>query len=192
MKIYQIDSSARKKGSTSRALAKKLLDKIKKPGDEVIYRDLDDEMLFVSGLTESGMKIPEDKQTDGHKKMFQLSDKLVEELKDSDVIIISAPIYNFGPPATLKAWSDLAARVNTTFKYTPDGKRIGLLKDKKAYLVITSGGTKIGSEEDFLTPWLKLMLNFFGIMDVKIISADQMAIDYEKSIAKAEKEIEDL
>ena len=192
MKIYQIDSSARKEGSISRSLAKKLINKIKKPDDEVIYRDLDDEMLFVSGLTESGMKIPEDKQTDGHKKMFKLSDKLVEELKDSDVIIISAPIYNFGPPATLKAWSDLAARVNTTFKYTPDGKRIGLLKDKKAYLVITSGGTKIGSEEDFLTPWLKLMLNFFGIMDVKIISADQMAIDYEKSIAKAEKEIEDL
>tara|TARA_Y100000996_G_scaffold375418_1_gene326200 strand:+ start:295 stop:873 length:579 start_codon:yes stop_codon:yes gene_type:complete len=192
MKIYQIDSSARKEGSISRSLAKKLINKIKKPDDEVIYRDLDDEMLFVSGLTESGMKIPEDKQTDGHKKMFKLSDTLVEELKDSDVIIISAPIYNFGPPATLKAWSDLAARVNTTFKYTPDGKRIGLLKDKKAYLVITSGGTKIGSEEDFLTPWLKLMLNFFGIMDVKIISADQMAIDYEKSIAKAEKEIEDL
>ena len=192
MKIYQIDSSARKEGSISRSLAKKLINKIKKPNDEVIYRDLDDEMLFVSGLTESGMKIPEDKQTDGHKKMFQLSDKLVEELKDSDVIIISAPIYNFGPPATLKAWSDLAARVNTTFKYTPDGKRIGLLKDKKAYLVITSGGTKIGSEEDFLTPWLKLMLNFFGVMDIKIISADQMAIDYEKSIAKAEKEIEDL
>ena len=192
MKIYQIDSSARKEGSISRSLAKKLINKIKKPDDEVIYRDLDDEMLFVSGLTESGMKIPEDKQTDGHKKMFQLSDKLVDELKDSDVIIISAPIYNFGPPATLKAWSDLAARVNTTFKYTPDGKRIGLLKDKKAYLVITSGGTKIGSEEDFLTPWLKLMLNFFGVMDVKIISADQMAIDYEKSIAKAEKEIEDL
>ena len=55
MKIYQIDSSARKKGSTSRALAKKLLDKIKKPGDEVLYRDLDEEMLFVSGLTESGI-----------------------------------------------------------------------------------------------------------------------------------------
>ena len=59
MKIYQIDSRARKEGSSSRALAKKLLDKIKKPGDEVIYRDLDDDMLFVSGLTESGMKIAE-------------------------------------------------------------------------------------------------------------------------------------
>ena len=40
MKIYQIDSSARKDGSTSRALAKKVLEKIKKPEDEVIYRDL--------------------------------------------------------------------------------------------------------------------------------------------------------
>ena len=127
MKIYQIDSSARKEGSTSRQLSKKLLNKIKKPGDEIIYRDLDDEMLFISKLTESGMKIPLEKQTEDHKKMFELSDKLVLELKESDIIIISAPIYNFGPPATLKAWSDLAARVDTTFKYTPDGKRIGLL-----------------------------------------------------------------
>ena len=59
MKIYQIDSSARKKGSTSRALAKKLLEKIKKPGDEVIYRDLDDEMFFVSGLTAVSYTHPE-------------------------------------------------------------------------------------------------------------------------------------
>ena len=192
MKIYQIDSSARKVGSTSRALAKKLLEKIKQPEDEVIYRDLNEEMVFVSGLTESGMNIDEKDQNENHKKMFELSNKLVKELKESDIIIISAPIYNYGPPATLKAWSDLAARIGETFKFKPNGRREGLLKNKKAYLVITSGGTKIGSEEDFLTPWLKLMLNFFGVMDIKIISADQMAIDYEKSIAKAEKEIEDL
>ena len=51
MKIYQIDSSARKEGSTSRALAKKLLEKIKKPNDEVIYRDLNDEMVFAVSYT---------------------------------------------------------------------------------------------------------------------------------------------
>tara|TARA_B100000965_G_scaffold57392_1_gene43648 strand:+ start:1768 stop:2355 length:588 start_codon:yes stop_codon:yes gene_type:complete len=192
MKIYQIDSSARKKGSTSRALAKKLLDKIKKPGDEVFYRDLDDEMLFVSGLTESGMKIDERDQTEHHKKMFELSDKLVKELKDSDVIIISAPIYNYGPPATLKAWSDLAARIGETFRFKPNGRREGLLKNKHAYLVITSGGTKLNSKEDFLTPWLKFILNFFGIEKVDIISADQMALDYEKSIREAEAQIENL
>ena len=187
MKIYQIDSSARKKGSTSRELAKKLLNKIKKSGDEIIYRDLDDEMLFVSGLTESGMNIDEADQTEYHKKMFELSNKLVKEIKECDVIIISAPFYNYGPPATLKAWSDLVARVGETFKFKSNGRREGLLKNKKAYLVITSGGTKLNSDEDFLTPWLKFILNFFGIEKVDVVSADQMALDYEKSIKEASK-----
>ena len=192
MKIYQIDSSARKEGSTSRSLAKKLLEKIKKSGDEVVYRDLNEEMVFVSGLTESGMNIEEKDQNENHKKMFELSDQLVKELKESDIIIISAPIYNYGPPATLKAWSDLAARVGETFRFKPDGRREGLLKNKKAYLVITSGGTKLNSKEDFLTPWLKFILNFFGIEKVEVISADQMALDYDKSIKDAEKQIENL
>ena len=190
MKIYQIDSSARKEGSTSRALAKRLLDKIKKPNDEVIYRDLNDEMVFVTGLTESGMNIDEKDQNENHKKMFELSDKLVKELKESDVIIISAPIYNYGPPATLKAWSDLAARIGETFKFKPNGRREGLLKNKRAYLIITSGGTKLNSKEDFLTPWLKFILNFFGIDKVDTISADQMALDYEKSIKDAYAQID--
>ena len=192
MKIYQIDSSARKDGSTSRALAKKLLNKIKKPEDEVIYRDLNDEMVFVSGLTESGMNIDEKDQNENHKKMFKLSDQLVKELKESDVIIISAPIYNYGPPATLKAWSDLAARVGETFRFKPNGRREGLLNNKRAYLVITSGGTKLNSNEDFLTPWLKYILNFFGIEKIDIICADQMALDYKKSIRDAEKQIENI
>ena len=190
MKIYQIDSSARKEGSTSRTLAKKLLNKIKKPEDEVIYRDLNDEMVFVSNLTESGMNIDEKDQTENHKKMFELSDTLVKELKESDIIIISAPIYNYGPPATLKAWSDLAARVGETFKFKSNGRREGLLKNKRAYLVITSGGTKLNSKEDFLTPWLKFILNFFGIEKIDIICADQMSLDYEKSIKSAEEQIE--
>ena len=192
MKIYQIDSSARKKGSTSRSLAKKLIKKIKKPGDKVIYRDLDDEMVFVSGLTESGMKIAKKDQTKEHKKMFKLSDTLVKELKESDIIIISAPIYNYGPPATLKAWSDLAARVGETFRFKPNGRREGLLKNKRAYLVITSGGTKLNSKEDFLTPWLKFILNFFGIKKIDVVSADQMALNYKKSIKDAEDQIKNL
>ena len=192
MKIYQIDSSARKEGSTSRSLAKKLLDKIKKPEDSVIYRDLNDEMVFVTGLTESGMNIDAKDQNENHKRMFKLSDQLVKELKESDIIIISAPIYNYGPPATLKAWSDLAARVGETFRFKPNGRREGLLKNKKAYLVITSGGTKLNSNEDFLTPWLKFILNFFGIEKIDIICADQMALDYEKSIKNAELQIEKL
>ena len=59
-------------------------------------------------------------------------------------------------------------------------------------MVITSGGTKLNSKEDFLTPWLKFILNFFGIEQVKVISADQMALDYDKSIKEAEKQIENI
>ena len=192
MIIYQIDSSARKKGSTSRKLAKRLLNRIKKSEDKIVYRDLDDEMLFVAGLTESGMSIPENERNDQQKKMFNLSDKLIEELKSADTIIISVPVYNFGPPATLKAWSDLAARVKSTFKYSKDGKQIGLLSDKKVYIVITSGGTKVNGPEDFLTPWLVHVLKFFGIKDIEIIAADQMAFDKEKSIKEAENKIDQI
>ena len=67
-----------------------------------------------------------------------------------------------------------------------------MLKNKRAYLVITSGGTKLNSKEDFLTPWLKFILNFFGIEKVDIISADQMALDYEKSIRDAETQISNI
>ena len=168
------------------------MNKIKKTEAKIIYRDLNDELVFVSGLTESGIQIDKKDQTAHHKKMFELSNTLVKELKDSDVIIISAPIYNYGPPATLKAWSDLAARVGETFRFKPNGRREGLLKNKKAYLVITSGGTKLNSNEDFLTPWLKFILNFFGIEKVEVVSADQMSLDYEKSIKEAEKQIENL
>ena len=55
--------------------------------------------------------------------------------------------------------------------------------------MITSGGTKINSKEDFLTPWLIHVLNFFGIKKIEIIAADQMALDYEKSIKNAEEQI---
>ena len=67
-----------------------------------------------------------------------------------------------------------------------------MLRNKRAYLVITSGGTKLNSKEDFLTPWLKFILNFFGIDKIDTISADQMALDYEKSIKDAEFQISNI
>ena len=138
------------------------------------------------------MSIPESERTVQQKKMFNLSDKLIEELKLADTIIISVPVYNFGPPATLKAWSDLVARVKSTFKYSKEGKQIGLLENKKVYIIITSGGTKVNGPDDFLTPWLVHVLNFFGINNIKVIAADQMAINKEKSIKYAEDLINNL
>ena len=50
MKIYHIDSSARKAESVSKSLAKLLVEKIKKPEDTVTYRDVSSGLPFVSGI----------------------------------------------------------------------------------------------------------------------------------------------
>lgn len=106
--------------------------------------------------------------------------------------MLSLPVYNFTMPSTLKAWADLVARAGTTFRYTESGPE-GLLTGKKAYVVIASGGTPIGSEIDFLTPWLRHFLGFLGITDVEIIAADGiMGIDGEQKIEAAAQTIETL
>ena len=95
-------------------------------------------------------------------------------------------------PASLKAWADLVARAGRTFRYTPNGPE-GLLTGKKAYLAIASGGTKIGSEIDFMSPWLTFFLGFLGIRDVEIVAADGiMGEDGEAVIAAAHEEAQRL
>jgi len=103
---------------------------------------------------------------------------LVEELKAADTIVIGAPIYNFNIPAALKAWIDLIARARLTFKYGENGP-VGLLKNKKAYIVMASGGVPIGSAMDFASGYLQHVLAFVGITDVTIIDASQFDLDKE-------------
>jgi FMN-dependent NADH-azoreductase len=117
-----------------------------------------------------------------------LSDKIVSELKYNDVLVIGVPIYNFSMPASLKAWADLAARLGETFRYTETGP-VGLLENKKAYVVIASGGTIVDSEIDILTPWLRHFLGFIGIKDVTIIGADVLNQNFDAGLARAEKQL---
>ena len=113
-----------------------------------------------------------------------LSDTIVEELMEHDTYVIGVPIYNFSMPAALKAWADLSARVGLTFKYGENGPE-GLLEGKKAYIVVTSGGTQVGSDIDFLTPWLRHFLGFIGVKDIEIINASGLGSDSEATIEKA-------
>jgi FMN-dependent NADH-azoreductase len=107
-----------------------------------------------------------------------LSDTLVREVQAADVLVIGVPIYNFGVPATLKAWIDMIARARVTFRYTDQGPQ-GLLTGKKAYLLVASGGTPVGSAIDFATPWLKHVLAFIGITEVEVIAAERLMIQGE-------------
>jgi FMN-dependent NADH-azoreductase len=191
MKILHLDSSARKNESISRKLAKDLVNKIKKNDDEVIYRDISENIPFVSGIKGAGFIIPEEERTEKDKELFKFSDQLVDEFLESKIVVISTPIYNFGPPAAAKAWFDMIARAGRTFKYEATGP-VGLVDgNKKVYLVVTSGGVPVGSPVDFCTTWFKQALNFLGISDIEIIDASQLNIN-DDNLKKAQEKINSL
>lgn len=191
MKILHLDSSARQEESVSRQLAKQLVHKIKKTEDEVIYRDISGNIPFVAGIKGAGFIIPEEERTEQDKQLFQFSDELVDEFLAADTIVISSPIYNFGPPAAAKAWFDLVARAGRTFKYEATGP-VGLVEgNKQVYLVITSGGVPAESPVDFCTPWFKQALTFLGIKNIEVIDASQLNISDAK-LVKAKEKINNL
>jgi FMN-dependent NADH-azoreductase len=154
-------------------LSSKLAEKFKAKGEILIERDLSQHMLFISAssLAATGTPAGERTEEQAQNQTAQLADTLIKELQDADTIIIGAPVYNFGPPASLKAWADLVVRAGTTFRYSENGPE-GLLKDKKAYIIAVSGGTPIDADIDFMSGWLKFILGFIGISDVEMIVAD--------------------
>ena len=191
MKILHLDSSARQEESVSRQLAKQLVHKIKKSEDQVIYRDISGNIPFVAGIKGAGFIIPEEERTEQDKQLFQFSDELVDEFLAADTIVISSPIYNFGPPAAAKAWFDLVARAGRTFKYEATGP-VGLVEgNKQVYLVITSGGVPAESPVDFCTPWFKQALTFLGIKNIEVIDASQLNIS-DANLVKAKEKINNL
>ena len=115
----------------------------------------------------------------------------MKELQDHDTYVIGVPVYNFSMPAAFKAWADLVARAGLTFKYTENGP-VGLLANKKAYVVIASGGTLLGSEIDYLSPWLKFYLSFLGVVDVEVIAATGTKRNIDEVVKAAELQIASL
>ncbi|KEO91866.1 FMN-dependent NADH-azoreductase [Erythrobacter longus] len=189
--ILHITASIRGNESISTQLGKALTDGlVAKSGASVTHRDLaqndlpyQSEERFSAGLTEPGERSGEQAE------LAAIADTLIAELMTADTIVISSPIYNFGVPASVKAWADLVARAGTTFKYTENGPQ-GLLDGKKAYITIASGGTPVGSDMDFMSSWLKFFLGFLGIHDVAVIAADGiMGTDAESKIAAAHEKI---
>ncbi len=131
-------------------------------------------------------------RTAAQAELAAIADTLIAELQAADTIVIATPIYNFGPPSTLKAWADLVARAGTTFRYTATGPE-GLLTGKTAYLAIASGGTQVGSDYDFMSRWLTFFLGFLGITNVSIVAADGiMGEGGEEKITAAKEAAEKL
>ena len=192
-RILEISASGRTQDSLTRQLTGELIDALStRLGDaNVIRRDLNDGVPFVDDAwIAANFTAPEDRTPEQLAALSE-SDALVEELQTADVIVIGAPIYNFGVPAVLKAWIDMIARARLTFRYTENGPE-GLLKGKKAYVVVASGGVAIDSAVDFATPYLRQALRFVGIDDVEVISAAQAGTRSDEVIEAARAQIAEL
>ena len=191
--ILRIDASARNSGSTTRQLADQLVTRLiaQGYGADVVRRDL--AITPPALLTETWVGAnftDEAERSDEQRAVLAHSDELIAELEAADTIVIGVPVYNFAIPAALKAWIDQIARARRTFRYTETGPE-GLLKGKKAYLVVASGGVPVGSDYDFATGYLRHVLGFVGITDVTIIEAGQQMMDSE-AVNRATAAIEEL
>lgn len=185
MSTLLIQSSARREASVTRALAADLAAGL---GAPVVERDVADGVAFVDEGWIGASFTPEAERSAAQTARLAGSDALVAEVMAADTLVIGVPIYNFGVPASLKAWIDQIARAKVTFEYTPDGPR-GLLRGKRAFIVVASGGTEAESAVDFATPYLRHVLGFIGISDVTVIRADRAMVRGEAAQIEAAAEI---
>ena len=191
--ILKLDSSGRKAGSITRQLSTRLTARLsqKYPDARVIERDLTDSLPAVTeGWIGANFTLKNDRTTAQADLLLQ-SDELVAELQAADILVVGMPIYNFGVPASLKAWIDLIARAGETFQYTENGPE-GLLNGKRAIVTVASGGVPVGAPMDYATPHLTQVLNFVGITDITFVSATGLAMDPDIPVKSAQSHIDTL
>ena len=167
MKLLHLDSSALGATSVTRELSAAIVARWKDavPGLAVEYRDLDANPLpHLTGDVLSGANAVA--QGEGG--------RLLEQFLASDVIVIGAPMYNFGIPSTLKAWIDRVAVAGKTFRYTETGPE-GLAGGRKVIVASGRGGIYGNGPADFQENYLRQVFNFLGITDVEFVRAEGVA-----------------
>lgn len=180
-KILNVISSPRGEASNSIKLGNAIVDKLreKDPAAAVEVKDLTKSPFpHLEEVHLNAFFTPVEKHTEENKAAISHSDKAIKEIMDADVLVIGAPMYNFGIPSVLKAWFDHIARAGITFKYGENGP-VGLVTGKKAYIAVTTGGIYSSGDAagyDFVVPYIKAFLGFIGITDVTVVRAEGFAI----------------
>ena len=175
--LLHIDSSPMGAQSVSRELTQHFVEqwRRKNPGGQVIVRDLDKITIPpVDATFVMAMYTPEATQTTEQKTLLAQSNGFVDDLFAADEYVLGTPMHNFGTSAAMKLWIDQICRAGRTFAYI-DGKPTGLLKDKKATIMLAAGGTyDAGSATESLNnaePYLRSVLGFLGVTDVTFVTA---------------------
>jgi FMN-dependent NADH-azoreductase len=199
MNILHIVSSARGAESFSHKLGDAIVEKLRAANAQssVVVHDV--AALPFPHLGESQLAsffTPEDKRSPELAATAQVSDTAIDELMQADAIVIGVPMYNFGIPSTLKSWIDHIARAGKTFSYGANGPE-GLVKNKKVYLAISSGGVySEGAMKamDYTESYLRSVLGFLGMTDISVVRVEGVNIPgvQDDALAKAVSSLTDL
>ena len=179
--LLQINSSMKGESSQSSKLANDLSDRILSHSPDIkhIKRDLSKDEI--PHLDEETFQSFQDGLTDmesGVNDKLTISNDLIKELESADILIITAPMYNFMLPSTLKSWIDFVVRAGRTFQFTEAGPE-SLLSNKDTYIIMTQGGMSLGTSDDFMTPYLKQILGLIGLHNIQFIYVKGLAMGDE-------------
>jgi len=189
MPVLHINSSAQLSNSNTRIIGQYLVNTL---GERVIHRDLAQQPLPpIQAEYLMAVHASSDSQRASLQSQLALSEQLITELKSAEILVLGAPMYNFGIPASLKQWIDAICRAGVSFKYTEQGP-VGLLGVKRAFIITATGGTPIGSEVDFASRYLEHICRFIGITEVFHINASGSKGSPEQVIAQGKEQVDAL
>ncbi len=195
MNILQINTSSRREGANSSKIASQIVEQLRArhPQSTVTVRDLAVQPHPVLDEAALGaLFTPAEQRTPEQAARVALDDALIAEVQSHDVIVLGVPMYNFGNSVQLKTWIDAIARAGVTFRYTESGPE-GLIKGKTVYIALARGGIYRDTANDAQVPYLKNVLGFLGMSDVRFVYAEGLAMGpeaTEKGLAQAQADIE--
>ncbi|WP_313013175.1 NAD(P)H-dependent oxidoreductase [Brevundimonas sp.] len=214
LRLLHIDASARlgesgrdPHGSHTRRLGRRLTERwsAARPHDIVSHLDVGRKPPRpVDAAWIAAAFCPPERRTLEQRAVLAESDALTAAVLAADLIVVGAPMYNFGLPAPLKAWIDNVVRVGLTFGF--DRSRAGepywpMLAPGKRLIILTARGD-YGYDADgrlasmnLVEAGLKTPLAYIGMHD-----SDTVAIEYDefaderlaRSIAAAETAVDRL
>jgi FMN-dependent NADH-azoreductase len=187
--ILHIDSSPLGERSVSRKLTAKILRELQDthPHSRIVTRDLGiSPMPHLNGLTLGSFFTPPEQRNEALHEAVKLSDQAIDEVLAADIIVIGAPMWNFGIPSALKAWIDHIVRAGRTFKYGAAGPESLLPKGKKVIIVSSRGGIYSAGPMklmDYQETYLTAVFGFIGLSDVSFVRAEGIAMGPEAAAA---------
>jgi FMN-dependent NADH-azoreductase len=193
--VLIVDSAATGEASVSRRLTRELESILDGRGPvRIVHRDVGTQPVPHLTADSTPAIRGAEPQTGAAREALALSDALIAELKAADIVVIGAPMYNFGIPSTLKAWFDHVLRAGITFRYSEAGPE-GLLKGKKAIVIESRAGLYSSGPSapmDSQEPHLRTLLGFMGIDDVAFVRVEKLAFGPEQAAESIAEAVEQL